>query len=74
MKKYILTLLLLGAVNFAAICQPLPNGDPGGPGDTPVGGTAPIENGVFILLIFAIAYILYKQKKKVKLKEEMNLI
>ncbi len=55
----IILLSLMLAVSIVAISQPFPNGgnDPG-PGNEQVGGGAPLDGGLSVLLIMAAVYAL----------------
>ena len=60
MKKSIklISLILLVSISTLGIAQgpPDPDPDPSGNGDNGIGGNAPVENGISVLLILGAAY------------------
>lgn len=66
MRKYIKTIIFVVSITLSTVTysQPLPNGDPGSNGDTPVGGQASADGGLPILLLAGVAYGIVNFRKK----------
>jgi len=64
LRKYSAQLLTISAIIFLIPVLIADPPDPGGgPGGDPMGGAAPIGNGLYILFVAGFAYLLYHIQK-----------